>query len=223
MRTLLEKLAGNSCERRTSDALFWWLRSRSSCSGRQPARTLSGAWTSVSASSTGTNRGSFARWNVALCWKRDRARLRKSAGVGSVRLRLLESPRVWRQGTSERSGPIAGTAPACPQAGERGPLGASEAEAGSGGGRDRAGADPRLPARVRADGEAARPALGAAADRLGQGRPDLGPLRHRSLEDARRPERSPTGRTTQPLPPLTPLVRSAHQGSLRRPVIAIPL
>jgi hypothetical protein len=26
MRTLLEKLAGNSCERRTSDALFWWLR-----------------------------------------------------------------------------------------------------------------------------------------------------------------------------------------------------
>jgi hypothetical protein len=25
MRTLLEKLAGNSCEKRTSDALFWWL------------------------------------------------------------------------------------------------------------------------------------------------------------------------------------------------------
>jgi hypothetical protein len=31
----------------------------------------------------------------------------ESARVGSVRLRLLESPRVLRQGTSERSGPIA--------------------------------------------------------------------------------------------------------------------
>jgi hypothetical protein len=37
----------------------------------QPARTLSGAWTSVSASLTETNRGSFARWNVTLCWKCD--------------------------------------------------------------------------------------------------------------------------------------------------------
>ncbi len=52
---------------------FGGFAGRSSCSGRQPARTLSGAWTSVSASSTGTNRGSFARWNVALCWKGDGA------------------------------------------------------------------------------------------------------------------------------------------------------
>ncbi len=50
---------------------FGGFAGRSSCSGRQPARTLSGAWTSVSASSTGTNRGSFARWNVALCWTCD--------------------------------------------------------------------------------------------------------------------------------------------------------
>src|SRR6266536_3264292 len=56
------------------------------------------------------------------------------------------------------------------------------------------------PARVPADGESPRRPLGATEDRLRQSRPNPRRLRHRTLEDARRPDRAPAHRTAEPLP-----------------------
>ena len=74
------------------------------------------------------------------------------------------------------------------------------AEEGSRVGKDRTGADPRPAARVPADGESPRRPLGATEDRLRQSRPNPRRLRHRTLEDARRPDRAPAHRTAEPLP-----------------------
>ena len=107
-----------------------------------------------------------------------------------------------------RSGQIARTASACAGAGERGTDGESEAEKGARLGKGRAGADPRRPTRLCEDGADPRCPVGGAEDRLGPSRPDPRPMSDRSLEDARRSDRSATPRADQPLPPLTRRRRS---------------
>ena len=121
---------------------------------------------------------------------------------------LQNRPRVGGQRRCGRSGQIARTASACAGAGERGTDGESEAEKGARLGKDRAGADPRRPTRLCEDGADPRCPLGGAEDRLGPSRPDPRPMSDRSLEDARRSDRSATRRADQPLPPLTHRRRS---------------
>jgi hypothetical protein len=121
---------------------------------------------------------------------------------------LQNRPRVGGQRRCGRSGQIARTASACAGAGERGTFGESEAEKGARFGEDRAGADPRRPTRLCEDGADPRCPVGGAEDRLRPSRPDPRPMSDRSLEDARRSDRSATRRADQPLPPLTRQRRS---------------
>ena len=121
---------------------------------------------------------------------------------------LQNRPRVRGRRRCGRSRQIARTASACAAAGERGTDGESEAEEGARLGKDRAGADPRRPTRLCEDSAGARGALGGPEGRLGQGRPHPRPMWGRSLEDARRSDRSATGRADRPLPPLTRQRRS---------------
>jgi hypothetical protein len=116
--------------------------------------------------------------------------------------------RVRGQRRCRHSGQIARAASACAGAGERGTDGESEAEEGTRVREDRAGAGRRRPTRLREDGAGARCPLGAPEDRLGQSRPHPRSMWDRSLEDARRSDRSTTGRADHPLPPLTRQRRS---------------
>src|SRR6266542_6975009 len=118
-------------------------------------------------------------------------------------VRAPESPRVRGQRRCGCSGSIARTASACAGTCERGTDGEGEAEAAARGGRDRARADPRGPTRLCEDSANARSPLGGAEDRLGPSRPHPRRVWDRSLEDARRSDRSAARRADQPLPPLT--------------------
>jgi hypothetical protein len=122
-----------------------------------------------------------------------------TAGLSWLQNRL----RVRGQRRCGRSGQIARAASACPGAGERGTDGESEAEEGARVRKDRAGAGRRRPTRLCEDGAGARCPPGAPEDRLGQSRPHPRSMWDRPLEDARRSDRSATGRADQPLSPLT--------------------
>ncbi len=123
--------------------------------------------------------------------------------------------RVRGQRRCGRSGQIARTASACAGAGERGTDGESEAEKGARLGKDRFGADPHRPTRPCEDSAGARGPLGGPENRLGQSRPHPRPMWDRSLEDARRSDRSATGRADRPLPPLTRQRRSVLECARR--------